>query len=383
MKSKILISILAFFFLINIVSAAADVAYIVPTLSDVKSEFVDAMNDLGLTHNVIYSDSVSSVEFEGNYSLILLNDNSFPNWDEIPINDFPALVVNGRNVDDWGWTKRITSSSSEDPIHVDLNEGPLTTGLGDNIQVYTLGVTPDVYYMHKDDIFQGFEIVAGNTFDNENAVVALAREGTVLTKTGQPDTIVNANSIFFGITEAEYWTADAEQLFKNALGWLMQVEASYDLELNEGWNLVSCPITLESNDLTDILALNPEIVSVKEYDPVLDNLIEATEMHNNYGYFIQSTISTNLILNGYEPMQSQGLDLVEGINLVGITSLDSGSFTDFNLPSEVIEVSRRNPDGTYDVARKYFGFWFNDFDLEPGRGYWFKTNGGVTWTYTP
>ena len=69
------------------------------------------------------------------------------------------------------------------------------------------------------------------------------------------------------------------------------------------------------------------------------------------------------------------------MNLVGITSSSDLDFS--SLPSQVIEVAKRNTDGSYDIAVRYLFGWNNDFNLEPGEGYWFKTTGGATWTYNP
>ena len=69
------------------------------------------------------------------------------------------------------------------------------------------------------------------------------------------------------------------------------------------------------------------------------------------------------------------------MNLVGISSTKNILLS--SLPSQVIEVSKRNSDGSYQVATKYFGTWFNTFELEPGKGYWFKLNSDASWSYSP
>ena len=381
MKKIVLImgGILFFLSFVNAVSASEDVAYVVTNHYNIKAEFIEILDELDLTYEIIYPNEIGDYDlFE--FRLLLLNDDFFSNWAEIPINDLPAMIVNGRNIDEWGWTKRVTTASQSIPIHVDLdNSHEITENFPENIQVYN-DKDPNVYYLDKRDIYSGLHIIGMNTYDNEDAVIAFAEAGTVLTKQGMPDTHINANSVFFGITETEYWTEDTKQLFKNSLLWLAGGGDSFNLQIKEGQNLVSLPL-ISTIDVDELKNSNLEILSIKEYDGS-GELVEATEMHNNLGYFIESTENLTLRVDGEEAEEEQSVELNEGLNLVGITSLDN-MLLDL-LPSEVIEISRRNDEGFYDIATYYeVGGWYNAFELEPGRGYWFKTNNEVTWEYFP
>tara|TARA_Y100000310_G_scaffold320319_1_gene376656 strand:+ start:2488 stop:3618 length:1131 start_codon:yes stop_codon:yes gene_type:complete len=374
---KLIIFVLAGVFLINLASAVNyDVAYIVT--NEPESEFIDAMEDLELSYDIIHYQEINSLNFNfDNYKIILLNNDYFVNWNKIPINDKPALIASSYHLDKWGWAVRSTIIANTPFIHVNLNtEHEISGDLPLDFQVYESS-WKEIYVLDKRDIYNGFEIVGKSVYDEDDVVVGAIREGTTLTKDGYSDTIVNANSVWFGITKSGYWGDESEQLFKNSLLWLYE-EDTLDINLKEGHNLISIPLILSSNDINDILINNPEIISVKEY---VGTITETSTIENNKGYFLESISDSTLTLEGRNPSSQQTVDLVEGMNLVGITSLDNISLT--KLPSEVIEVARRNEDGSYDIATKYGIFWFNSFELEPGKGYWFKLNDDVIWSYNP
>ena len=360
--------------LVNFVSAT-DVAYIAINDLTVKSEFTDALDRLSLTWEVIPSNDVSTYNFS-DYKLILLDDEYFPNWQDIPVNDVPSLIVNGRNIENWGWTTRVTTASQSQPITVDLITAHEIKGnLLFNVPVYTT-TPPDIYYLDKDDVYDGLEIIAANTYDNEDAVIAITHKGTNLTR-GTSVTEINAKGVFFGIYETGYWTNETKQLFENSLLWLTG-ESSFDIEIKQGLNLISFPLIINFN-LSEILSENSEINSIKEYN---SGVVDVTEITNSKGYFIEASSDFSLTITGSDPGQGQSVLLNQGMNLIGINSLSNMSLN--NLPSGIIEVAKRNQDGSHDISTKYNSNWFNSFELEPGEGYWFKIEtGGVVWNYNP
>jgi hypothetical protein len=364
-----------------LVSAETDVAYIVLNSGWIKPEFTSALDDLSLSYEIVcYNtggpcDAALSTYNFADSKMILLNNDYFPILTDIPINDHPSLLVNGRHLEEWGWTKRISKSSSSQPLHLDLSSGhELSSGLGSDIQAYESS-SSDMYYLDSFDIFSGIELVGALAHDADDVVVGLAREGTTLTKVGKPDTIINADTIFFGLTDSADWTSESEELFKNALNFLTSQE-TYELDLDLGINLVSIPITLLSNDVVDIFGAYSEIISVKKY--FNGGIVETSTMDNGIGYFVETTSPVIVILEGSSP-QLSNVELDSGINLVGINSLSNINLEDLDL--KIIEVAKRKTDGTYDIATKYVGVWNNpqSIVLEPGIGYWFKTNSQLEW----
>lgn len=364
-------------------SSDADVVYIVVKSSEVKQTYLDLIAETGLTSHVLCSQNVKNYNFSNN-KMILVNDEYFTNWADIPINNFPSLAINGRNIAHWGWATRVTTASQSTPFNVSLNlSSDITYGFSSNkTQVYTSSAGK-LYYLDKRDVYQGMEIVSTDQ-KSGGLVIGVAKKGTVLTKVGKTPTQINANTIFFGIYEPNYWTNNTKNLFKNSVLWLAG-EEEYDIALSEDANygLVSFPLVLGSYNIGNLLQDNPEVTSIKTYDPTTKSIITATGISNNKGYFIQVSEDTLLKVSGRKPQQAQEVNLVKGVNLVGLTSLSNKTFNQANLPDEVIEVSKRGDNGHYTIATKYGGVWYNEFELEPGVGYWFKTNEETTWSYNP
>jgi len=376
MKLKFLLSIFLFVLLIGFASAA-DIAYI--HTGDEESKFTEAMDDLGLSYDVIFHAEILPNYDFSEYKIILIGDSYFVNWDRIPINDMSCLVVGSSNVVDWGWATSLTLESELNGVYTDIDTShEIATGIEEDFKVYNIN-PPDVYILDKLNIFEGFELIASNPKDNKDAMVALARKGTTLTHTGKPDTEINANSIFFGMNDCDHWSDETEQLFKNSLWWLYEEEflTDMDIEINQGTNLISIPLILSNNDVNSVFN-DPAIVSVKEYDG--GNIIEATTIENNKGYFVECNSDINLVVKGEVPTEEQNIELDEGMNLIGLTSLSNFDLDDFNTDA-IIEIARRNSDGSYDISTKYTN-WENKFPLEPGKGYWFKTNKQDIWTYS-
>jgi hypothetical protein len=219
LKKSRTINILGLIFLIfsiNLISAVADVAYVVVDIDDVRPEFVDVLGELGKDYDLIFKGDIISTDFS-QYRLILLNNEYFTNWYEIPINQYPAVVANGRHMDEWGWSKRMSVASQHVPLAIGLdNSSEAAQGLGDIVTVYT-DSEPDIYYLDSRDRYQGMEVVGYNSYDANDVVIGLAREGDVLTRGGYPDTPINANTCFFGIAQSEFWTAESRELFKQCV----------------------------------------------------------------------------------------------------------------------------------------------------------------------
>ncbi|MBU1051154.1 MAG: hypothetical protein KJ718_01225, partial [Nanoarchaeota archaeon] len=218
-KEALGITIFLIFFSAAMASATVDVAYVALTPDYIKQEFIDVLNELSFSYDLVYSNQISSYDFS-TVRLILLNNDYFPNWYEIPTNNYPAVIANGRNIVQWGWTKRVTTASQSVPMLIHINTShELGQGMNEITQVYN-HEAPDIYYLDKRDVYDGLDIIGSNIYDNEDAIIAIATEGTILTRSGRPDTHINANSCFFGVTESEYWTNDSKELFKRCINFV-------------------------------------------------------------------------------------------------------------------------------------------------------------------
>jgi len=174
-----LIGILLAVNLLALVSAA-DVAYVALTNDYVRQEFIDVLDELSLSYDLVFSNQISDYDFSS-VELMLINNDFFTNWDEIPVNDVPALIVNGRNINDWGWTTMVSSASQNSPLHINLASHAITEGLDEDIQVYT-DDEPDIYYLDSMDIFNGLQILGSTTFDEEVVVWRTVPNKRIITR---------------------------------------------------------------------------------------------------------------------------------------------------------------------------------------------------------
>lgn len=375
---KKIILIFLCLFSISMISASANVAYIVTSQFTINQDFITTLNEIDLTHNIIYASNVSNIDFSS-YDLILLNNENFLNSKEIPINEYPSLMVNGRNMEDWGWCRYISKTEQNTPFKADILNliHPIADSFVEkNIQLYGSNDVK-LYSLNENNIYSGLKIIVSMENRPNDAIIAIAEEGDVLTYPGMPDTQVNANGVFFGISETAHWSTDTKQLFKNSIIWLLNgtTTTQFQIPLTKGDNLISFP--LESNQtISELISQNPNLISIKEY--FNGTIVDTTQIQNNKAYFIKLSENSTLTING-KKINSPQIQLNNGMNLVGISSLSNINLD--SLPTEIIEVSKREGNEDYETATRYSFGWHNSFELEPGKGYWFKTNKEVTWNY--
>ena len=91
-----------------------------------------------------------------------------PNYADIPVSEQPTLLVNGRHMDDWGWTEAISVGSSSGNLHIFLDTfHEITNGFSEDIEVYD-NSAPDIYYFDELDAYNGiFSLTRSETKYNE------------------------------------------------------------------------------------------------------------------------------------------------------------------------------------------------------------------------
>jgi cysteine-rich repeat protein len=211
-----LCTVILFVLSISFISAVADVAYVKLESTATNEQYLEVLGELGKDYDIIFADEVSSHNLSL-YKLMILNNDFFTNWAEIPVNNIPTVVSNGRHMDDWGWTKDVSKGSQDVPsvFHID-NTTEVSQGFSQTIVAYT-DKDPDVYYLDSGDVYSGIEIVASNTYDPYDVVVGLAHAGTNLARSPYPNTEIKSNACFFGIYDSKYWTNDSKELFKQCV----------------------------------------------------------------------------------------------------------------------------------------------------------------------
>src|SRR3989338_6478777 len=122
MKKIILHLVMCFLF--TSIVFATDVAYIVK--SRTNSNFVDAINEMGYTVDIIDDSQVVSTNFS-QYGMILVGKEKFSNPSQIPVNSYNSLIVNPYHYNTWGWSYQIGKKVAS-PILEIVNTANIITG---------------------------------------------------------------------------------------------------------------------------------------------------------------------------------------------------------------------------------------------------------------
>lgn len=223
MKTKILIS-LFFLILLPLVSAydTGNVAYITRTSSLYEHEMVNVLEDMGFNVNVVTESEFTNLNLD-NYVFIIVGDAILQHPENIPVNDFPTMILNTWNINDFHWAKYGSSYTSSQPIIVVNNDNTsiITQGINDSPVVYTTaqgnGANLEVNYLSRFYKAPTLGSIVSTVKNNLDSVIATAVPGTKL-KDGVTAT---QKGVFFGIIHSDEWTANGKKLFRNSVIWLL------------------------------------------------------------------------------------------------------------------------------------------------------------------
>ena len=199
---------------------ADSVAYIVSNPSLYDTNIKGALEDFGFAVDIVDNDDVGTLNWSS-YTLMLVSDDFFNNPNDIPVNDFPAVVLNAWYVDDWHWAGFTGLISSNQPLQVKVIDTShyITRNLPGFIQVYTSGGSFSMNYLSR--LTRSYNINAvtsltgGGVYDDD-VTIGTVEPGTMLLD----GAISNVRTCWYGIDSTNYWTNDAETLFKNCADWV-------------------------------------------------------------------------------------------------------------------------------------------------------------------
>ncbi len=204
---KIYIFWIMFLFLIVLVQGvlAEDIGYVVRNTGNPDSNFINIINELGYSYELIDDSEISSTDFS-EYKMILIGNERISN---VPVNDYKSLVANTNYYENW--SNSIGSSGGNIPLHAYNLNNLITEGVPTNFQVYTQccsgGVSIPIYYLTgRKNNCDKITVLSSSTSDSGKYVIA---------------TKDNPKRVFFGITRSDYWTDDSRELFKNSLKWVV------------------------------------------------------------------------------------------------------------------------------------------------------------------
>ncbi len=201
-------------------------------------------------------------------------DNSIVN---IPVNSFPSVVIDGKFLDEWGWTRALsagtTSSFGRQKIVIQNNSVSILKdySLGDRPFVHVAGDGPIINIKSANT---RMNVIASSDDSGNYAAIAVAEAGQELY-----GVTPKARVVFFGVSYPIYWTEQAEIMFRESVKWVSSdLDADSVLDYNDNCINASNADQLNSdNDLLgDLCDVCPNEDS-RNYDANNDGCIDDSD----------------------------------------------------------------------------------------------------------
>lgn len=213
---KLILVLVICFGLFSLVSAK-DIVYVIRTDSSFQPRVTNAIEDLGYSYDVIKDSQIVGTNFS-KYQMIIVMDELLSNKDYLPITNKTSLIANTYYISDWKIADYTGSLVSSGYATIKIKTPTdISSGLSSPIQVYNqkqiaLDTLP---YPYK----RAAGLVNALSTDNSNEypVVGTINTGGKL----YPSGYAGGRMVYFGLTQSDYWTSEAETLFKNSITWLL------------------------------------------------------------------------------------------------------------------------------------------------------------------
>lgn len=193
---------------------AADVAYVVENHNNVDKIYLKALNNNGLSVDVITDEMIKSTDFD-DYSIIFVGEGNLMNAKYI--SEMPMILVNPKHAEHFGFLKSGRTKS------LGANANLMVEVSGDEMEVYNspsvkLGGSALIYnYLPKKFINSGVMNYASTVSSEKNKM------GSVVAFNE------NKRSCFFGISETKFWSSESWDLFDNCVKFVSGV---HDVRIN-------------------------------------------------------------------------------------------------------------------------------------------------------
>jgi len=173
----------------------------------------------------------------------------------------------------------------------------------------------------------------------------------------------------------------------------VETEKTFNITLNQKWNLISLPIIPENTSIDEIFKNATGGDRVYAYS---NGSFTSSEYYEGYGWYPKMEIvpdrgywyyavsAYNATITGNAAVENRTVPISAGWNLVGYTSLRTRPV------GEVINEPHGGDriyayiEGAFESSEYYEGYgWYPEMDMEPGRGYWYYTDTPFVWEYSP
>jgi len=293
-------------------AGSSDVVYIYKNERRIDMNVISVLSDMNLDVHLMNSKEIKTADFS-EYEAIYIGDERLQNIEYLP--DLPLIVLNKYYGRQLGLVTRggISQTAANRPLKVLESE--------ESVQVYDRSlfkrkrINIPYYYIRDKYLAEGMEAVAKPDVGykkDKGSVIVYSTQGT--------------NKCFFGVTKSDYWTAEAEQMFRDCVGFVL------------GEPLVPDPEPEPE----------PEPDPMPDPDPVPDPFpiggvhdVGLVENYDGFGHEIRLKNSSNDIIEEETPVISCGLeydiqfrtenkgDFNEDV-LINLSILDYEGFVVFN-----------------------------------------------------
>jgi hypothetical protein len=164
---------------------------------------------------------------------------------------------------------------------------------------------------------------------------------------------------------------------------------AYNIDLVEGWNLISTPLIPDDSDIDVVLAdITDNVSQVRTFvyeDGVLVDKVwgsgpaDLEEIVDGQGYWFEMTADNTLTISGVElpspPDAPPAYSVYEGWNLIGFKSVDAKTATVYLAGDAYADFVRMYG---YDAADVVYTTILTGSSLQPGQGYWLAVSADGT-----
>ncbi len=198
----------------------ADVAYIVRNLNGVDQNLLNEIRALGYTYETLQEPQLSSVNLN-EFRLLVIGDQDLVDPAAIPIEKHKTLILNSydyyklSNGDtQLGWSGAKSSTTSP-KMKVRNLISPISLGMAEEFNSYSVNTGKN--NILKGQKPTGTDIVVSTATQSADATIASLDKGKKLLN----GRTLAERHVFFGFTQARYWTSDTKKAFKNSINWLL------------------------------------------------------------------------------------------------------------------------------------------------------------------
>jgi hypothetical protein len=203
--------------LIGPASAEANLVYIVRDIEYPEPAVISALDELGISYEVVEDDFVPETNFM-DYEVILVWNEPLENYENIPITIRKSVVASEHYLETWGIGEYAGQSISTGYLDAETySDNKITEGIMGVFKAYDETNVIMNWLSYKPKRAPGLKKAIVTTNVQQYPVVGYINPGAMLYSGG----FAQERTAFFGITSADSWTPESEQIFKNTIEWAL------------------------------------------------------------------------------------------------------------------------------------------------------------------